>query len=645
MRPLTARIVSPCRWLAAALIAASAASAPANFIRTRYVSDTDFNAELANMPDLDQRRAEGEGIFGLPNNGAMYCVPTSTMNLFLYAANHGFPEIEPGPIGSFNTLRYNNVTLDILTLGNLMGTDPNTGTGGGGNAVEVWLAATGSKLVTTTDYAHGAYTPKLSHLARGVSLGSIVNFAYGRYAPMGTSNGATVWARTGGHAITLTKAYRNGFSNQYVRYRDPADDTANLLAQSLYVSREAEVSDHWMVVQDGNSLSTRFHSALNYGMQGDSMVRVIDCVRYLTPKMGYSWRPSPAGAVVKRRSTTPMNWPQASGDLTLSQHTLDLAMGSKLDGYYELMEGVGGLPNSLRRIDPVTGQATSVGFLPAVQRVVFGRQHELYGVGGEMLYCYGFDPAFGLLGQKVLPIVGDAVAYDDATDRVYVLSVGEKKLARLPKRLVGNPQVITLPPQFNLSGEAWINFNPADGSVWLGCSGSAKLIRGLESDIAGFSWGEVVLPAVQHIGSFDFDDAGHLFVSSNEVLREFAPNGNGGWIEVLDSELAGAPAGKGLRITRSRTNFDPAVHNRPGWSNLLPDQAVLGTPVPDRKGDMNCDGYVDFDDIDPFVLAFAGVAQYEAAYPTCNWLSGDFDGNEMVDFADIDAFVEALGEN
>ena len=44
-------------------------------------------------------------------------------------------------------------------------------------------------------------------------------------------------------------------------------------------------------------------------------------------------------------------------------------------------------------------------------------------------------------------------------------------------------------------------------------------------------------------------------------------------------------------------------------------------------GDVNCDGTANFDDIDPFVLALAGQAAYEANYPECDWLTGDIDGS------------------
>ncbi len=61
-------------------------------------------------------------------------------------------------------------------------------------------------------------------------------------------------------------------------------------------------------------------------------------------------------------------------------------------------------------------------------------------------------------------------------------------------------------------------------------------------------------------------------------------------------------------------------------------------------GDMNCDGSVDFFDIDPLVAAFQGEASYLAAYPGCIWLNGDADGDNDVDFFDIDPFVSLLGQ-
>ncbi len=64
---------------------------------------------------------------------------------------------------------------------------------------------------------------------------------------------------------------------------------------------------------------------------------------------------------------------------------------------------------------------------------------------------------------------------------------------------------------------------------------------------------------------------------------------------------------------------------------------------PYRRGDMNCDGSIDFDDIAPFVKALAGRAEYYGAYPECNWLNADVNQDDFVTFDDIWPFIASLG--
>ena len=79
----------------------------------------------------------------------------------------------------------------------------------------------------------------------------------------------------------------------------------------------------------------------------------------------------------------------------------------------------------------------------------------------------------------------------------------------------------------------------------------------------------------------------------------------------------------------------------PGWN--IDDIQIWGIvePVP-LIGDMNCDGVINFADINPFVLALTGQAAYEAAFPSCRWLNADVNGDSQVNFADINPFVAKL---
>ena len=65
-----------------------------------------------------------------------------------------------------------------------------------------------------------------------------------------------------------------------------------------------------------------------------------------------------------------------------------------------------------------------------------------------------------------------------------------------------------------------------------------------------------------------------------------------------------------------------------------------GRPV--RKGDLNCDGRVNFDDINPFVLALSDPQAYYYMEPQCDIQLADVNGDGRVDFDDINPFVALL---
>ncbi len=68
----------------------------------------------------------------------------------------------------------------------------------------------------------------------------------------------------------------------------------------------------------------------------------------------------------------------------------------------------------------------------------------------------------------------------------------------------------------------------------------------------------------------------------------------------------------------------------------------LVTFVPGLVGDLNCDGHVDFGDINPFVLALTNLPLYEQQYPGCPFANRDINGDGRFDFGDINPFVKLL---
>ncbi len=67
---------------------------------------------------------------------------------------------------------------------------------------------------------------------------------------------------------------------------------------------------------------------------------------------------------------------------------------------------------------------------------------------------------------------------------------------------------------------------------------------------------------------------------------------------------------------------------------------ILFSPL--LTGDMNCDGSLDFFDIDPFLLALFDPPGYSAAFPNCDLAAADVNGDGSVDFFDIDPFLTCL---
>ena len=110
--------------------------------------------------------------------------------------------------------------------------------------------------------------------------------------------------------------------------------------------------------------------------------------------------------------------------------------------------------------------------------------------------------------------------------------------------------------------------------------------------------------------------------------------------------------------------YDDHVGADGEWSVAVAGQVTLGVEVSDddggvsygvaevevlatEPGDLNCDGFVNFDDIDGFVLALVGIDAYyaEPAYADCEWYNADVNFDYAANFDDISPFVLLLVSN
>ena len=66
-------------------------------------------------------------------------------------------------------------------------------------------------------------------------------------------------------------------------------------------------------------------------------------------------------------------------------------------------------------------------------------------------------------------------------------------------------------------------------------------------------------------------------------------------------------------------------------------------PLYNERGDVNCDGLRNFNDIDPFILALSLPVQYEQLYPQCFAGYADMNQDGLITPDDIDPFIGVLG--
>jgi hypothetical protein len=79
-----------------------------------------------------------------------------------------------------------------------------------------------------------------------------------------------------------------------------------------------------------------------------------------------------------------------------------------------------------------------------------------------------------------------------------------------------------------------------------------------------------------------------------------------------------------------------------GWNVDDVKLTALICEPPWPVGDLNCDGTVNFGDINPFVLALTDPVAWQTAFPDCPLSNGDINMNGTFGFDDINPFVALL---
>ncbi|MBL8765063.1 MAG: hypothetical protein JNM07_12420 [Phycisphaerae bacterium] len=587
------------------------------------------------IPDFDQKRQTGSGIYGLPNDGKMFCAPTSCIDHLAYMANHGYPsavgELLPGPRTWQNASNYNNVGLYIESMGSYMSCDPITGTGGGyasdwldylsDHSPGNYVIAFGESFSTDT-----SIPDVVTHMAAMIQLGALVNLHIGWYQRFGSGSNA-YWERVGGHVVALCGTANACSTSPTVLYRDPSSGDSKF-SQSTFttsVSLAHRVTDRFSWKDDSN-VYTRTTWQLD-AYTGDTKA-FIGGYRALWPNFGLG-----IDTVV---GTLKFHFPKSLNTIGGAPQSLHLNIAALGDGS---VRGIELHPQNTRAIiavAPGTGtpaRLAEVGMADGSVRVIRTLDPNsgplTLGPKGQIYICDGgvlkeINAADGSVAQSFpLPRAIDALVFDDTTGHILGLARADRRIDTFRSDRFATLSSHTLPTAVTFGLNPSIAINPASGKLWLisGDNGAAFELT-LPAATGQASAVSKSLPGVTTPRSLQFTMKGDALVLDAGILKEFGIDATTGrFVRANRTGLDGQAYGGLFRLPRTRWAFDPATIDRYDSVNLEPPMEIAS--IPDCVPDFNHDGSVD--DFDYFDFLNALFAEKAIADWNADGVLDDFD--------------------
>lgn len=568
------------------------------------VAEAQVNIYRWNVPDFDQRRD------ALPGDGDMHCVPTSATNWMAYIANQGYAPMMSGPRNWQDNANYSFVTQNIDLMGSLMNTDPADGTNGaeGLTGLNFFLLTHAPFLFTATRW-HGAITS--FDVFTQMASNGLVNICYGYYKQYENPFGGFFYSRDGGHCVTIN-GIQNMFasSNPVFRIRDPADES-NYLSQGTFATVSCRVALETFdtsPLPGGEVSRTRM---LDFGV-GSTTRRYMDSMYVIRANFN-CWAPVAVNPTIKITKAISL-----FGDPQPQETTLNLSAGAIANAIamhpdqskalvVECTQGGAAPIYRKKLINLADGSSTDLGLLlPAVvgkTPVCFDRFGHLIECDGSVLKVWdltGRAPA--QIGSRTLASPASSICFNDAMDEVIVLTPGNRRLIRCSMDLstaIDEP----LPTGVPAMGDGSVVPDPATGKYLLSIVGGSQVHQlGLIPGSPRFALeNSLLLPAVQSIQDLQPGDGGVFFAMGDGSVRVLDRDPANGRLRVAPQQLyTNLPPMRCMSITRSRTNYDPALHDGPAWRDL-PNTNEGVTSIPDCIADYNLNQSVTVQDVFDFL--------------------------------------------
>jgi hypothetical protein len=531
---------------------------------TNTVDGSNWNYTRCQVPDVDQVRAEDAAnqIWGLPNNGLMYCAPTAAVNFMAYLADQGFPTVSPGtgywgPETSWPPQpQYTKMTSALATMGASMGTDPYNGTSGAGAllGIDAWLTSSGEgwNFVVSDYNATGFYSPLFNDMAADALGGALVMGASAGTRPTASTTPATAAtccrcrrrssAAPRGRSASATRPSRTTIcttsppSRQSSRpsSRRPASSTAS--SGSWTASRGTARPPSW----------TTTSRSRRSGPSSPTRRRSTSCTRS-------SWFGGDSPA-----QPDSVSYPSGDGN-----PITDLAIGPEGTKHVYLTAG----SDTVWQVDSLTGRSTPFATVSRPEKLVYGgREERLFVLAADRLVALGRDGS--LLNTTPLGEPLAAIAFDERADRLVGLTGGQNRLELFDENLAPLGSVAV--PPLGCRSRLTMRIDASTGQIVVHCDGATVLTRlTISADRSTVRVAQVPLQgAVAPVG-LAVDDQGHAFVSDGGRITDYDPNGR----PVTSSPFAGMPGGTNLDVLRSFDNFDAKTMSDRRFRDVLPEDA------------------------------------------------------------------------
>ncbi|MCC6426564.1 MAG: hypothetical protein IT435_07060 [Phycisphaerales bacterium] len=576
----------------------------------------------AGVPDFDQKRDD------MPNDGKMYCVPTSWVNWLAFLQNNGYDGLMWPTYGTQNwqsQTHYNTVTSRIEVLADLFDIDPYDGGSPdmGELADYIWDHTSPNPYIISMGWSVHPGTdmigPKPQLAATQLLMGGMVCLGISWFKAEGGH-----WERHGGHSVTMFGASNLCDGLPILKWKDPGSSDSYSL-QSTFSSSNSTMFPLFDVFSWADDSSNHYALIWQFQAYTGPTKGFLTSVRTMMLNFGLGIDTSTSSITMLRPLTFAREALPSLVDFKIPDANLVVDFQLEMDLTSALVVK-GGLDPAVSRLALGDGSVKPL-FKPGkAGPMATGRFGEIFYCDGSVLKAINpetgkEDGAVGLTNPFT------HMVYDDGRDELVGIDPLKRRIVQFNRHLQETYDK-SLPDGVDPQPASSVGIHPVTRELWV-LPGDDRIIE-ISRPREGNPIAKVKkLPGIKKCGSLQFLPDGGITVVSDGEVREFRPDKDGNF-KVSDLSGFNGRKAKGLfRVGQSRDNIPEA------WRHVAEPDVQPPAEGPEELVDCPSDyDGSDFVDLDDFI---AFVADFEEGV-----LRADFDYSGFVDLEDFIGFVGAF---